>query len=192
VARTILRSVKDNVQSPATNPEKALPELPETRKENRRPKSEQRIRQLIGEKRALERELDSVRANLAQLTAEAFAEETQREQLRAEVEQEFAAGVAEMRRNFPDFDAVLGGPAELPAELLDEIKDNPCGPLLLYQIGRNPALHYRLSNVPVRVARHEIRRMCVELWKAQEQRSQQRQAAELYYQSIHLEAMTEQ
>jgi hypothetical protein len=182
--------VKDNVQAHATNPEKAAPELP--CKEKRRANAEQRIRQLANENRTLRGELETVGANLAQLTAEAFAEETRREQLRAEVEQEFAAGVAEMRRNFPDFDAVLGGPAELPAELLDEIKDNPCGPLLLYQIGRNPALHHRLSNVRVRVARHEIRRMCVELSKAQEQRSQQRQAAELYYQSIHLEAMTEQ
>jgi hypothetical protein len=160
----------------------------ETRKKN----AAQRIRQLVNENRTLKRDLSTVRTSLAQLTAEAFAEETRREQLRAEVEQEFAAGVAEMRRNVPDFDTVLGGPAELPAELLDEIKDNPCGPLLLYQIGRNPALHHRLSNVPARVARHEIRRMCVELWKAQEQKNQQRQAAELYYQSIHLEAMTEQ
>jgi len=44
----------------------------------------------------------------------------------------------------------------------------------------------------MRVARHEIRRMCVELAKAQELRNQQRQAAEQYYQSIHLEGMTEQ
>jgi hypothetical protein len=177
------------VQSPAI-PETAAPELPEARK--KKLNAADRIRQLVHENRRLERELETARANLAQLTAEAFADETRRQEQRQELESDFAAGVAEMRRSYSDFDAVLGGLAELPAELLDEIKDNPCGPLFLYQLGRNPSLHHRLSNVPARVARHEIRRLCLELSKAQEQRNQQRQEAELFYQSIHLEARTEQ
>lgn len=105
----------------------------------------------------------------AAAVAKQFAERDQREsavklaQIQREAAEEFFERVEELKPSIPDYDAVIDGFAKaggtFAPHVVEELRDSEKGPMLAYQLAKNPALVAQLNTLSPRDAAREIGRL---------------------------------
>jgi len=150
---------------------------------------QERLTQVLRENKRLrhevqdkERQIDELQGQLDRLRSETADEKTAAQAAKRQMDERFEAGLALVRQNIPDFDETMSRLRPLPADVLDLIKVEDSGPLLLYFIGKNPVLHSELSSLTIDLAARRIRRLVVELEQEAERRGRKLQIGEAYSQ----------